>query len=136
MSIIVTDSGFHAETPIPAFTALAALPYHEGALDLASTDDPTLLASYLDDLRLIRIDFPSFTDGRGFTLARRLRMMGYKGRLRARGHVLADQYTMARRVGFDDVEITEELATRQPADQWLARADWQAQDHQSRLRAG
>ena len=136
MSIIVTDSGFHTEPLIPAFTALAQLPYHEGALDLANSDDPTILASYLSDLRLIRIDFPSFADGRGFTLARRLRMMGFKERLRARGHVLADQYTMARRVGFDEVEITQELATRQPADQWLARADWRAYDHQSRLRAG
>jgi uncharacterized protein (DUF934 family) len=63
-------------------------------------------------------------------------MMGFKGRLRARGHVLADQYAMARRVGFDEVEISDDLATRQPADQWLARADWQAHDHQSRLRAG
>jgi len=136
MSTIVTDAGFHTENPIPAFTSLAQLPFHEGAIDLANTDDPTTLTPYLADLRLIRIDFPSFADGRGFTLGRRLRMMGFKGRLRARGHVLADQYAMARRVGFDEVEISDTLATRQPADQWLARADWQAHDHQSRLRAG
>jgi uncharacterized protein (DUF934 family) len=136
MSVIVTDTGFHSETPIPAFTALAQLPFHEGALDLANTDDPTALVPYLADIRLIRVEFPSFADGRGFTLGRRLRMMGFKGRLRARGHVLADQYAMARRVGFDEVEISDDLATRQPADQWLARADWQAHDHQSRLRAG
>lgn len=136
MSTIVTDTGFHIENPIPAFTSLAQLPFHEGAIDLANTDDPTALTPYLADLRLIRIDFPSFADGRGFTLARRLRMMGFKGRLRARGHVLADQYAMARRVGFDEVEISDTLAARQPADQWLARADWQAHDHQNRLRAG
>ncbi|SEN91116.1 protein of unknown function [Pseudorhodobacter antarcticus] len=136
MSVIVTDRGFHDEAPIPAFTTLAQLPYHEGALDLSNTDDPTALTLYLADIRLIRIDFPSFADGRGFTLARRLRMMGFAGRLRARGHVLADQYAMARRVGFDEVEINDDLAARQPADQWLARADWQAHDHQSRLRAG
>ena len=136
MSVIVTDSGFHSETPIPAFTSLAQLPFHEGAIDLANTDDPEALAPYLADLRLIRIGFPSFADGRGFTLARRLRMMGFTGRLRARGHVLADQYAMARRVGFDEVEINDELAARQPADQWQARADWRAHDHQTRLRAG
>lgn len=136
MSVIVTDSGFSTENPIPAFTSIAQLPFHEGAIDLANTDDPTALAPYLDDLRLLRIDFPSFADGRGFTLGRRLRMMGYKGRLRARGHVLADQYAMARRVGFDEVEISDELAARQPEADWLARANWQAHDHQSRLRAG
>jgi uncharacterized protein (DUF934 family) len=135
MSIIVTDTGFSTEIPIPAFTSLAQLPFHEGALDLTNSDDPTALTAYLEDMRLIRIDFPSFSDGRGFTLARRLRMMGFKGRLRARGHVLADQYAMARRVGFDEVEISDALAQRQPAEQWLARADWQAHDHQSRLRA-
>jgi uncharacterized protein (DUF934 family) len=136
MTIIVTDNGFSTETPIPAYTSIEQLPFHEGALDLANTDDPAVLTPYLTDIRLIRITFPSFADGRGFTLARRLRMMGFKGRLRARGHVLADQYAMARRTGFDEVEISDDLAARQPQEQWLFRADWQAHDHQSRLRAG
>lgn len=135
MSVIVTDKGFSTEYPIPSFVTLAQLPFHEGAIDLANTDDPAALAPYLADLRLIRVDFPAFSDGRGFTLARRLRMMGFKGRLRARGHVLTDQYAMARRVGFDEVEISEDLAARQPEPQWIFRADWQAHDYQSRLRA-
>lgn len=135
MNVIVTDSGFSTETPIPAYTTLEQLPFHEGALDLANTDDPTALTPYLADVRLIRIAFPAFNDGRGFTLARRLRMMGFRGRLRAKGHVLADQYAMARRVGFDEIEIPAELAARQPVEQWAFRADWQAHDHQSRLRA-
>ena len=41
---------------------------------------------------------------------------------------------MARRAGFDEVEISDDLATRQPEDQWLARANWQAHDYQARLR--
>ena len=61
--------------------------------------------------------------------------MGYAGRLRASGHVLADQYAMARRCGFDEVEIDDDMAARQPEAQWRARADWQAHDYQSRLRA-
>ena len=65
---------------------------------------------------------------------RRLRLMGFTGRLRARGHVIADQYAMARRAGFDEVEISAELAARQPEDQWRARADWQAHDHRESLR--
>ena len=134
MSVIVTDTGFSTENPIPAFTAIAQLPFHEGAIDLANTDDPTALSPYLDDLRLIRIDFPSFADGRGFTIARLLRLAGYRGTLRAKGHVIADQYAMARRSGFDEVEISADLAARQPQDQWLARANWRAHDYQSRLR--
>ena len=73
-------------------------------------------------LRLIRIDFPSFADGRGFTLARLIRLLGFMGRLRAKGHVIADQYAMARRLGFDEIEISPDLAKRQPEEHWLFRA--------------
>jgi uncharacterized protein (DUF934 family) len=48
--------------------------------------------------------------------------------------VIADQYAMARRAGFDEVEISDDLAARQPVEQWLSRADWQAHDYQARLR--
>ena len=48
--------------------------------------------------------------------------------------MLADQYAMARRSGFDEVEIDADLAARQPEDQWLARANWQDHDYQARLR--
>ena len=82
---------------------------------------------------MIRIAFPSFADGRGFTLARQLRDMGFSGRLRAFGHILSDQYAMARRSGFDEVEISDELAQRQPEPEWLFRANWQAHDYRSRL---
>jgi len=54
--------------------------------------------------------------------------------LRAAGHVIADQYAMARRAGFDEVAISDDLAARQDEAQWLARADWQAGDYQTRLR--
>jgi len=88
----------------------------------------------LTNAAMIRVDFPGPGDGRGFTLAAHLRRLGFKGRLRAKGHVLADQYAMARRAGFDEVEIPDDLAARQPEDQWLARADWRAHDYQARMR--
>lgn len=135
MSVIVTDTGFQGEDWNAPIVALADLADHKGAVDLAHTDDPTVLKDHLDDIHLIRVAFPAFSDGRAFTVARRLRMMGYKGRLRANGPVIADQYTMARRVGFDEVEIPAELALRQPAEQWAFRADWRAHDYQAKLRA-
>ncbi|WP_420587655.1 DUF934 domain-containing protein [Marivita sp.] len=106
----------------------------EARIDLASDTDPAQLKSLLIGKELVRIAFPSFADGRGFTLARLIRQQGYKGWLRAQGHVIADQYAMARRSGFDDVEIDDDLAARQPENQWLARADWRAHDYQSRMR--
>ena len=83
---------------------------------------------------MIRINFPASADGRGFTLASLLRGVGFQGRLRAKGHILADQYAMARRSGFDEVEIDDDLAARQPEAQWLARANWQSHNYQARLR--
>ncbi len=134
MSVIVTDTGFGPENWTGEITPLDAATDGVEAIDLPSDADPQAVAGKMPALRLIRIDFPSFADGRGFTIARQLRLMGYKGRLRARGHVIADQYAMARRAGFDEVEISESLAARQPEDQWLFRANWQAHDYQSRLR--
>lgn len=137
MSIIVSDAGFASDDWTHAFVQ----PGQEAAnapviaIDLASDADPEALAGRIDAIDMIRVDFPSFADGRGFTIARRLRMMGFQGRLRAKGHVIADQYAMARRSGFDEVEISDELARRQPEAQWRARADWRAHDYQSRLRA-
>ena len=117
--ILVRDDGFHAD---------------DGAepVVLAPDTDPATLDSLLDH-DLVAVDFPAFTDGRGFTLARLLREKGYRGRLRAVGGLIADQYAMARRVGFDEVRITAALAARQPAEQWQARADWQDWDHRARL---
>lgn len=134
MSVIVTDTGFAPAPPVSS-VALAEIATHQGVLDLAHTDDPAAVQPYLDALHLIRISFPAFNDGRAFTIARRLRMFGYTGELRATGPVIADQYAMARRVGFDSVEIPDDLAARQPAEQWQFRADWQAHHYQARLRA-
>ncbi len=134
MSILVSDTGFTSAPDVHSVT-IADLANHQGALDLANTDDPALLAGHLGNISLIRVAFPAFNDGRGFTIGRSLRMMGYTGTLRAHGHIIADQYAMARRVGFDDVEIPNDLALRQPEDQWLFRADWRNNDYLAKLRA-
>ncbi|MDJ0629130.1 MAG: DUF934 domain-containing protein [Rhodobacter sp.] len=136
MAVIVTDTGFGPDDWTGGFTALADLPANGPVpgVDVPSDADPATLQDRLAEIEAIRIDFPSFADGRGFTIARRLRLMGFAGRLRARGHVIADQYAMARRAGFDEAEISDALAARQPEAQWLRRADWQAHDYQSRLR--
>ncbi len=95
---------------------------------------PDLALSEIDQAQeLIAIEFANYADGRGFGLASALRREGYKGRLRAKGHILADQYAMARRVGFDEVEVTEELFQRQGHEAWIERADWALNDYQSRL---
>ena len=136
MSILVTDTGFAADDWISGFvemTERAANDSNALAIDMPSDGEPAELAESLQNIDMIRVDFPSFADGRGFTIAAQLRRMGFTGRLRARGHVIADQYAMARRSGFDEVEISDDLAARQPEAQWLARADWKAHNYQARL---
>lgn len=134
MSVIVTDTGFAPDDWQGGFTPLAEAGPEATALDLPDDTDPATLAGGLANVVMIRVDFPVFSNGRGFSIARQLRLMGYAGRLRARGHVIADQYAMARRSGFDEVEISDDLAARQPEQDWLFRADWQIHDYQARLR--
>ncbi|MGI9388935.1 MAG: DUF934 domain-containing protein [Boseongicola sp.] len=139
MGVLITDKGFAPDDWDHGFTAADQLAANDDlpavAVDLASDIDPAVISDRLGELDMIRVDFPNFADGRGFTIARRLRLMGFEGRLRAKGHVIADQYAMARRSGFDEVEIDDDLARRQPEAHWLARANWRAHDYQSRLRA-
>ncbi|MCR9271325.1 MAG: DUF934 domain-containing protein [Hyphomonadaceae bacterium] len=69
---------------------------------LSPADDPHTLQPYLDRISLIEIDFPKYTDGRGYSQAQLLRRrLGYTGELRAVGHVLRDQILYMNRSGFD-----------------------------------
>jgi uncharacterized protein (DUF934 family) len=56
-------------------------------------------------LALIAIEFPKFTDGRGYSVARLLRRAGFTGELRAVGWVLRDQLHYMARCGFDAFEL-------------------------------
>ncbi|MEO0936939.1 MAG: DUF934 domain-containing protein [Pseudomonadota bacterium] len=132
MTIIVTDAGFGPDSWDHGYTPFGEAANDARALDVASNADPAEIPLSAE---IIRVDMPSAADGRAFTIARMLRLRGYAGRLRVRGHVIADQYAMARRAGFDEVEISQALAARQPEDQWRFRADWQAHDYQARVRA-
>jgi uncharacterized protein (DUF934 family) len=122
MGVIVTDRGFvpdaWADGRVLPFEELAGGGEAAGsalAVDFPNHRDPAELAPWLERLEMIRIAFPAMSDGRGFSIARRLRDMGYRGCLRAKGPLVADQYRAARRVGFDEVELPKEVALRQPS---------------------
>jgi uncharacterized protein (DUF934 family) len=69
---------------------------------LAPNDDPGVLADDVDRLPLIAIDFPQFTDGRGYSSGRLLReQFGFKGELRAIGDILRDQLHQLHACGFN-----------------------------------
>ena len=69
---------------------------------LKPDDDPDALADDIATLPLIAIDFPKFSDGRGYSIAQVLRTHHrYTGELRAIGDVLRDQLYYMRQCGFD-----------------------------------
>jgi uncharacterized protein (DUF934 family) len=77
----------------------------EERVSLVNTDDPEALALDLQQLKLIVLDFPKYTDGRAYSQARLLRgRLGYRGELRATGQVLRDQLPFMLRCGFDSFE--------------------------------
>jgi uncharacterized protein (DUF934 family) len=69
---------------------------------IGSDERPEVLKGQLDRFAVVAIDFPKFTDGRGYSIAYNLRMrLGYTGELRAIGDVLRDQLFQMQRTGFD-----------------------------------
>jgi uncharacterized protein (DUF934 family) len=69
---------------------------------LSPDADPALLSADIGSLPVIAVDFPQFTDGRGYSTARLLReQYGFAGELRAIGDVLRDQLFYLRQCGFN-----------------------------------
>jgi len=92
-----------------------ALTSHQGNIGvrLSSADKVEDIASDLSDIPLMALEFPAFTDGRGFTHARLLRdQYAYKGEIRAMGSYMPDQAFYLSRVGVDafQLENQDELA--------------------------
>ena len=69
---------------------------------LKPDDDPDCLAADCPALPLIAVDFPQFSDGRGYSTARLLReKYGFAAELRAIGDVLRDQLYYMAQCGFN-----------------------------------
>ena len=71
-------------------------------------EDMAAVLDDLDDLPLIALSFPAYTDGRAYSTAVRLRRAGFQGSLRAVGDVLYDQVDHMIRTGFSELEISNE----------------------------
>ena len=103
------------------------------AVWLDSDEPPQLIADSLQQLPLVAINFPVFTDGRGYSYARLLReRYGFQGEIRAIGDVSQDQLFFLKRCGFDsfavraDKDIEEAIRGMQPfADNYQAACDQQ-----------
>ncbi|GHB09100.1 DUF934 domain-containing protein [Salinicola rhizosphaerae] len=98
----------------PAIVPLAVWQAHPDIEEVApwlpsDTELTAELVAQLQRAPLVAIDFPAFTDGRGYTLARLLRERhGFAGEIRAIGDVLIDQLYYLTRCGFDALALRED----------------------------
>jgi uncharacterized protein (DUF934 family) len=83
---------------------------------VANTEHAEGAMDYLSKVDLIVLSFPAFSDGRSYSLARALRLDGYRGELRAEGNILPDQLQLMRQVGFDSFVVSD----RFPLQVWQA----------------
>lgn len=73
---------------------------------ISSGEDFECLFEDIDEVPLIAVDFPSFRDGRGYSVAYLLRRrFNFRGELRAIGEVLRDQLKHMRQCGFDAFDV-------------------------------
>jgi uncharacterized protein (DUF934 family) len=78
-------------------------------LRLSPTDKVEDIADDLKLISLIELNFPAFTDGRGFSQARLLRdRYQYQGEIRAIGGYMADQVFYLNRVGVNAFQLGNE----------------------------
>lgn len=104
---------------------------------LVANDTPiSAIAPYLGAVDLVAVAFPVFSDGRGLSLARRLRRAGFTGTLRASGPLIADQFAEALACGFDEVSLPDATAARQPVAQWMKAKDIVAGHYQKGYATG
>jgi len=89
-------------------------------LRLEPADDPAAFVHRLGAVSRVEVNFPSFTDGRGYSIARLLRERhGYDGELRAVGDVQRDHLFNLARCGFDAFLLRKD----EDADEALAAFD-------------
>jgi uncharacterized protein (DUF934 family) len=76
----------------------------EKVLRLEPESDPASVS--LEGVTRIEVNFPKFGDGRGYSIARLLReRYGYRGELRAVGHITRDLLFNLESCGFDAFEL-------------------------------
>ena len=77
-------------------------------LVLEPTDDPAAVAGTVGLAGVIAVNFPKFSDGRGYSIGRLLReRYGYKGELRAVGEVARDHVHAMEQCGFNAFQLRE-----------------------------
>ena len=86
--------------------------------EVASSDQITQLL----DQQSVLLKVDGFADGRGFSVARQLRLQGFNGVIEVIGDLLPDQLPMAVAAGIDAILIRAEHAERCEESQWQQKS--------------
>ena len=100
--------------------------------DVASHDQITQLL----DQPIVRLQVDGFADGRGLSVARQLRLLGFAGVIEVIGDLLPDQLPMAAASGIDAILIRPEHARRCGESQWRRKSGDKNRFNYQRLVAG
>lgn len=95
-----------------AETEAGTLANRDVGVVLEPADRVADIVPHLGRLSVVAVDFPKFSDGRGFSHAALLARHGFRGELRAVGNVLIDQFDAMRRLGFNAFEVTHAVTRR------------------------
>ncbi|MFK8075303.1 MAG: DUF934 domain-containing protein [Granulosicoccus sp.] len=88
---------------------------------LNPADDVQVIKEHLSTLQLVAINFPKYTDGRGYSQARVLRtQLNFPGEIRALGDVRPDQILFMMRAGITTFQF-ETQPNQQVVQQILTR---------------
>jgi len=99
----------HAITPDVRFADwLNNIPTQGDSVLTNGEDDLQSLLASAHKLSMIAIEFGTFADGRGFSMARMLRRDGFQGEIRAVGDVAMDRIDFMQRVGFNAFELRDD----------------------------
>ena len=73
-------------------------------------DNPADFPGDINNLPLVCVRFPNFTDGRVFSIGRIIREeLGYQGELRACGEFIRDQLFYLKRCGFNSFDFASDI---------------------------
>ncbi len=97
----------------------------EQAIALEGNADPSTFEESVLQAAALEINIPAFSDGRGLSIARYLRVNSrYEGILRATGNVIPDQLQALFQLGFDEVLVGDVNLAKHGEQDWREANDW------------
>ena len=105
---VVEDSWNGRLLDLESYNAIVSwgeAPAADVGVQLEPGEEPAGIEGNLDTIPLVAINFPLFTDGRGFSYARELRQRGYQGEIRAVGSFMKRK-AAASAIAATDVAIS------------------------------